>query len=428
VSPKLLDKAIEQQAQEEEEVAPFLNMSVGNSELDAELQRKVDQHVSSCCHPPAKKRHIVRHWRLDSRKSLTKSKKKALKYEFRVTPFLLIGAYQSLLERATQHDSSSTQAIRDAILDTNLPFTWFQTTAQKLEQRDLDLRDFGKAKHESCKMLILHETMAMVMRPVLEPYLPSHAWCLDEHFVPTAFLQDQVELVARKTFDHDSSQHSFLFWNLTANEKNYNHMALSALQLRMIVNMVHPYVPGWWTETLFKLFHIHARGPTKKLKTWLLTEDEISSLPAILTDIFLLRLDFSETLEKHPLWRHMQQLTASDRKKQKGGILADSERNLPKKYRDSNAHLDCVRVGPAVMVAYKGPNELQEKVCKAVSMELKSGLLFDKKFIDNQAFVMKKGRVKNKPEKAEAEAVYVKQKKIFDIQEEGRVLRERRDN
>ena len=121
-------------------------------------------------------------------------------------------------------------------------------------------------------------------------------------------------------------------------------------------------------------------------------------------------------LKKHPLWAHMQQLLSSDRKKQKVGIV--KPRNLPKTI-DKSAELHYHRLGPAILVTFKGPTELREKMRRTVSLELKSGLQFDRRFIENKAFFEIEPKTPKKKanelKMAEYEAAYAKDKKMFEI-------------
>ena len=397
----------------------FTDSNITSEPLAPELQQIVDEHIKTYCRAPLRERHIVRHWRLDSRKCLKKSKKKALKYEFTVTPFFIIGAYRVLVDRAVQRQQQQRNNKKDLaarnILNANIPFEWFQLVANKLTKteagaKDLDVSKFGKKSTDSCKLLILHETMAMLMRPLITPHLPPHAWCLsnDTKYIPESFKQ-KIESMARNSGD-TKQQHWFLFWDLGVDD---GHVALTQQHMKIINNMAYPYAPHWWVETLFKLFNFHARGPSKKRRQWIVTDgDDYSSLPALLVDMLLLRVDHSENLKRHPLWSQMKQLLASDKKKQKLGIV--KPRNLPHNIKDS-AHMEYHRLGPLLLVTYRGPEGLREKVRKAVDLELKSGLMFDKRLVDNRAFSLVEPKRRNDKEMAKYEAAYTEHKKIFDI-------------
>jgi len=253
-------------------------------------------------------------------------------------------------------------------------------------------------------MLIISEAMAMYMHPVLEPYLPSHAWCLmkDPMYVPGL---KAVESIGRNV-EYDTGRHSFMFWDLGVD----GHITIESHHIKIINNMVQPYVSHWWVDTLCQLYNLN-----EKNGKWIVTDDEYSALPSLIVDIILLRLDHSEVLKKHPLWVKIQQLISSD-KKGKVGVVRPVR--FPKSI-EGYAHLDYHRLGPVILVSFKGPAELQELVQHAVALELKSTLRFDRKLVNHSAFSVKNPkRPKTKldaQEMAEYEAKFAELKEIYDI-------------
>jgi hypothetical protein len=357
------------------EVDPELMIT--SEPLLPDLQQVVDQHVNAACGQPIEmKRHIVRHWKLD-RKRLKKNKRKNLRNEFTLTPFVLIGAYRALLDRLEQSPSERGLAGSN-IRTASIPFSWFQEAARGIPQYDGRNYAFPK-KFKSpnqpftdCRTLIVNEAMAMLMRPVVAPFLPPHAWCLSNNVDQVPGITE-VEWLGRNTVDYDTRKCAFMFWDLRVD----GHVIFEPEHIKIISNMVASYTSHWWVTTLHKLYNVNRRG-----KKWSITSDQCSSLPALLVDTLLLRLDHSELLKKHPLRAHVQQSLASD-KKQKVGIVKPM--NFPKTV-DESTQLDYHRLGPAILVTFKGSTGLQEKIRRQVSLALKSDLRFDKKFIDNKAF------------------------------------------
>lgn len=396
-----------------------LDMKITSSPLPPDIQRAVDEDleaVSSIRH--GHDRHMVRHWKLDSRDSLKKSKKKQLRAELKVTPFFLIGAYQVLLNRVSNR---STFGVADKnIQNASIPFHWFERMAMGFSRIDGQNVDISQVKgkgdpNESARLLIVNEAMALWMRPLVAPYLPPYAWSLMAD--PPAELKKgfktKLEMIGRTTVDYDTGRHHFLYWDLTEED---GHVALETDQLKRIVNMSQPYVSHFYCETLFKLFKCHSQKKKKRSKLWVVTKDETSSLPALLIDMLLLHLDYSKTLTLNPLWSEMKNCLASDRKKQRIGVIKTSK--IPMKL-DGSAHMDYHRLGPIVLLAYHGPAKLQEKIQRAISLELKSALRFDKRIVNNTAFSEQKPKKKltkrDKQELAELEAAFEEQQKAFDI-------------
>ena len=397
------------------EVDPELRIT--SEPLSPDLQEVVDQHVHAACGRPIEmSRHIVRHWRMDSRKCIKKSKRKKIRNEFTLTPFVLIGAYRVLLDRLEQVPSKGGLAA-DNIRTASIPFSWFQRAAQGIAQYDNQNYKFpAKFKKPDrsftdCKNLIVSEAMAMLMRPIIVNFLPPHAWSLNHHVGNVPGIQE-VESLVRKSVDYDIRKYTCMFFDLRVD----GHVALKPGHIKIIGNMVGPYVPDWWVQTLNKLYNCHKENTIKRLAKWIVTNDQCSSLPALLVDISLLRLDYSGLLRKHPLWAQIQQLIKSDKKKKRMGVI--KPRNLPKNI-DESAHLDYHRLGPVVLVTFKGPEKLKEKMRNVVALELKSGLQYDKKFINNEAFSEiqpRKAKTKaEKLERAKSEAAYEKQEKLFEI-------------
>jgi len=391
--------------------------------LPPALQHAVDQHVYwACQHEYAipRKRHFVRHHKLDSRRSLKKTKKRTLKRDLAATPFVLIGAYQCLFKRAQQYPYGSDEedpAGRN-IRTANIPFSWFQTVSRVLTE-DPGVKGILYTGTNSGKVnadvqaLIVKEAMAMLMRPVLEPYLPPHSWYLESTDAEKGVLGDrwkyltgtqQVEAIARSV-DYNTDHHSMLLWDMGGDGK----LQIGDVQLKGILNITRPYVSNWWSDQVSRFYNTHAHG-IKRLKKWVLTEDKYSSLPSLLTEIQFMRLDFSETLLKNPLYRQIH-----DARKM-GAIEA---RNLPTTLDQSDAHADYHRRGATICFAYNGPTKAKEKLISAVALELKSTLHFDKKIVNATGFTEKKPvglmTAAKKKRRAQADAKFAEQEKRAKI-------------
>ena len=235
-------------------------LRITSEPLSPDLQEVVDQHVNAACGQPIEmNRHIVRHWRLDSRKGLKKSKRKKLRNEFTLTPFVLIGAYRALLDRLEQ-GSLERGLAGDNIREANIPFSWFQAAAQGIAQINGQSYTFPK-KFKSpnkpftdCRTLILNEAMAMLMRPVVAPFLPPHAWCLNNAgHVPGI---QAVECLGRNSVDYDTGGYAFMFWDL----REDGNVTFEPEHIKIINNMVGPYVSHWWVTTLHKLYNLNREG------------------------------------------------------------------------------------------------------------------------------------------------------------------------
>ena len=294
------------------------------------------------------------------------------------------------------------------------------------------------------KALIVKEAMAMLMRPVLEPYLPPHSWFLESTDVEKGVLGDawkhipgteRVEALARNV-EYDSDGHSFLLWDMGA-----TGLFIGNLQLKSILNHTRPYVSNWWSDQMARFMNTHGQG-IKRLRKWTLTEDKYSSLPSLLIEIEFMRLDYSDTLKKNPLYRQIDEARKNDRKKVKVGVV--NVRNVPKTLEKSEAHADYHRRGPTICFAYQGPQKLKEKLARAVALELKSSMQFDRKLVDTIGFSEKKPKARmtaaEKKRQKEVDAKYAEQelrvnialagskgtknRKRTALQEEGRRLQE----
>jgi hypothetical protein len=274
-------------------------------------------------------------------------------------------------------------------------------------------------------VLIMNEAMAMVMRSIMEPYLPEYAWSLQSMSVDGydgqgwKYVQgtSYVKSLARDKVSYDASLHTHMTWDTGAE----GHLELNATQIKGMCNIVSPYVSTWWPNHLHRLVHTAGTGVRKKRK-WRITDDKYSSLPACLVDLNLLRLDYSGVLKMNPLFHQVKQAKLSDRKK--GTIGVKEVRNIPQKLSDVDyVHLNYHRYGPTVCFSYKGPDKMKEKLAKAVSTELKSGLHFPKKLINNLAYEEeqpKKPKSKiQKKKMREAEARFAEQALRADIAQAG---------
>lgn len=413
--------------------SPFIDpdFEITADALSKELQQAVDKHVYWACVSPrtiSRNRHPARHYKLDSRKSLKKSKKRALRQELVVTPFVLIGAYQTLLQRAQQYPFGTNQKQDVAghnIRNASIRFDSFEQMALKLQQLDGEKPDIVKSKKANTNVcnLILKEAMAMVMNPIVSPFLPKHSWYMtctnkdkpkEEWLLPPNDCTARVEALARQEVDKDIFDKSTLFiWDLTAATGS---LELNALQIKAIVNIATPYVAPWWPTYLFQLLNIHGQGPKKKRK-WQLTEDTYSSLPSLLVDLLLMKLDVSEQLRRNPAFAKNKQARLSDRKKQKLGVT--KAEGVPASLEKLDyVHVEYIRWGPTICVVYAGPEKLGEKLCKAVALELKSMLQFDRKLVDSLSFSQKKvARLtrKQREELKKAEKDYAKQEERVEI-------------
>lgn len=412
-------------------INPDFRIRGQDGELPPELQHAIDQHVywaSQHEYRIPKDRNIARHWRLDSRSCLKKAKKAARRKDLVVTPFLLIGAYQNLLRRAQQYPyGDDEEDVAGSKLRTaDIRFSWFQTLSRVMSRVEgVSGHPILPAKshvaYTDARALILNETMAMLMHPIVKPFLPSHSWFLNSMNLKTGILGDgwkfvpgtqRVEVIARKTVEYDTRRHSILLWDLGVD----GEVVIDVLQMKMIGNMATPYASPWWLHDLNRIFNLHGRGAKKK-KKWTVTDDKYSSLPSLLVDMLLMRLDYSDTLKSNPLYRQIREAQRSDRKKQKIGVV--DVKNVPKTLDKSDAHADYHRYGTTVCFMYKGPQKLKDKLTKAVSLELKSSLQYDKKLIDNRSFQEKKPSRKmtaqEKKELKQAEEKFAEQSLRVDV-------------
>ena len=412
-------------------IDPDFRIQGGNDgKLPPALQHAVDQHVYWACqheHVIPRDRHIARHFRMDSRVSLKKTKKKALMKDLVITPFVLIGAYQQLLKRAQQYPYGSDEEdpAGHRIRTANISFRWFQTVSRIVGQVRhshgimLNTKNAGKAYIDP-GTLIVNEAMAMLMQPIVTPFLPSHSWYLASMDMEKGVMGDgwkyvpgtqRVENLARKLADYDTSKHSLLLWDMGVD----GDLVLTNQQVKMIINMVTPYASPWWSHHLHRQFTALGQGVRKKSK-WTITEDKYSSLPSLLADMLFLRLDNSDTLIKHPLLQQMRQAQRSDKKGKMGVVNIP---NVPKKTKDSGAHTEYHRWGWTVCLLYKGPEKLKDKLVKAVSLELKSAMHFDKKLVGDRGISQKepskKLTAKEKKELKQAEAKFAEQALRVDI-------------
>ena len=382
------------------------------------IQRHHEVHQGTAM---AKNRNWVRHHKIDSRKD-KRAKRNLLQGYHRLcemTPYMLMGAFQTLIKRAAATPETPAHA---SILKHSINVPWFLDTAEKILQGkgvpfDLRMRKTGTEGH--CKLLVIQEALAMVMRPKLlhhrlQNYMPPHAWSellLDgtQNRDPNKILLDLIiEYLEHHSKDlkPGSVEPLVMMWDLANMVKKRKkptlgqldkppsaQFRLSILQFKMIKNMVQPYVQTWWHVTLGQIFNIYSKGTNvNKKRYWpLLTKpseddhryypDTLSSLPALLVDMLLLRLDQNEQLMKYMQKQVMVK---------KRNTLSSSESDFPTEVKISKSldDLHHLRVGPAFAVIQGGPSKTHEKTRKMIEQQLKSDLQFDKKHVDNQALIL----------------------------------------
>ena len=257
-------------------------------------------------------------------------------------------------------DSRREQATRtnktaQSILNEKIPFQWFETGAMAVGKQGFALPE---KKSDLARLMIVHELMAMTMRPVLAPYLPPHAWCLQDDTRNVSPV-DNVQSIA-SSVDYDTSCHEYLIWDLRDN-KDDRALVLESVQFKSMLNVVRPYVSSWWPELLNSIFNLHGNG-SKKSRKWNLSNDSCSSLPAVLTDLLFLRLDVL-IADREPKLRDQLR---SRLKKLESNVNPDEE-------RVTEYH----RVGPVVLVTFHGPESLREKQFRFISFQLKSSFHFN---------------------------------------------------
>eukprot|EP00977_Amphora_coffeiformis_P029794 scaffold42800_cov160-Amphora_coffeaeformis.AAC.1 len=221
----------------------------------------------------------------------------------------------------------------------------------------------------------------------------------------------QVEALARNV-DYDTRGHSMLLWDLSED----GELKLGNLQTKIICNVIRPYISKWWMDQLSRFMNTHAAQGIKRLRKWTLSEDKYSSLPALLIDIEFMTLDYSDSLKKNPMYRQIHEAKRSDKKKKVGVVHVS---NIPKTLADSEVDGDYHRRGATICFAYKGPEKMKEKLCRAVALELKSTLHFNKKIVDMKGFLEKKPTGKltpaEKKKQKEAEAKFAEQELRVNI-------------
>lgn len=415
-----------------------------NTKLPTEIQSAVDAHVLAISTPIFKskfrERNIFRNHKMDARKSLSKGKKLAKRHDLIMTPFVLIGAWQNLQRRAARAPTSlpkSLQTIDDKnslaekmvrqakmrqldekefrnmtldIQNAEIQYEWFQFMADEvLHKSGQKVEPQGGKGFHSCKTLILREAMAMVVRPFVQPYLPSYAWALQEADTTSndTTKTTKLEVVAPKSHciqanaiakqvleERYQNPTTKLYCDLAA----LGSLTMTELQIRIICNILEPYVSNWWIVKLRVLIlknqpHLGLSNQRKKIYT--VSKDPYSSLTPLLVDILLLALEHSQSLNKHKLWH---QLKLGDRSKQKS--LTNPKEDLTNsqlKEEDEDVWLQYVRYGSGILLLYNGPKELAEKLQRAVSQDLKSSLGYDKRFVEDAVwYIVQTKKMKKK--------------------------------
>ena len=298
------------------------------------------------------------------------------------------------------------------------------------------------------RTLIVHEALAMVMTRHMEQYLPPYALCLqhrqqwqqpclqNNHPLTTMMMMMMQEGNKYNTDNnedkHNQSQSTILrmlerraiqaaledqpvaedrqitLWNLATADKrkskkrqpnssndddnsnsntNEYYITLTDNQLKMIGNMIEPYFPAWWFMTIRRLFNTYSVGTgDRKTRTWSLSNDTMTSLPALLQDMLFLRLDHSELIRSraHPFQGEKTQALRSTGPKNKMGLDPTALRGLrlPRTIDDACEDFGYVRYGPVVLLRYHGgPLPLLEKLEHRVENELKSMLQFPRHIV-----------------------------------------------
>ena len=397
--------------------------------LPEEMEQAVREHVHWACyaeHEVPFERNIARHHRLDCRKSIKDSKKRKLRKRLVVTPFVLIGAYQRLVQRANLFPYGQEDEVGSALRSCSMSFRRLAHLSHRLMGMDQKWYEFPRfgLMNKDLDVLLMKEAMAMVLHPLVRPFLPEHSWYLqamqeDQTNMAWKFTPgtERVEYMAKQGVPYETANHMFMFWDLGAE----GHLTLQPIQINAIENIISPYCSNWWAVSLNKIKAQSILG-YKKSGKWRITEDKYTTFPSLLIDLLLLKLDYSDTLKLNPVFRSLREGKLSDRKKKNEGIF--HVKGIPQKLSDLDyAHVDSHRYGPTICFALKGPEKLGEKLGKAVSTELKSTLHFHKKLVGRTGYKEEKpGKPRNRQEREarnEAHKLFLEQALRVDIARAG---------
>lgn len=180
-----------------------------------------------------------------------------------MTPFVLIGAYQRLLDHfqrrpQRQDDSEHDKLARHNITNAHIRFSWFQQAADKIAHIHGESYKFSKPKAPNtpftyCKDLIIREMMAMYAKSLIAPYLPPHAWSLNYTPGKVPGIKE-VEALGRNV-DYDTGRFFFMFWDLVVD----GEVIFQENHIKIIANMMTPYVPTWWVNSLFAIYSLNKK-------------------------------------------------------------------------------------------------------------------------------------------------------------------------
>lgn len=345
------------------------------------------------------------------RKALRKRRVKRHMNRMSIDVFVIIAAYRSVVARLKEMEFKCWTASK--LLEDEINFDWFNYTAFALENKKYK----PKKQYEmgwDHRSIIIKEALALILEPVVKDWLPPHALSLHWHdkskwptgsITPDTPPEDVTALEQEKTH---VLKYAMERWPGMCDWMEYNLSKgslkiYSDLQKNHVINMLKHKVSDWILELVNSFWNYERRvrfhnGKWREARTlWepsyythlrLQSRQQLPPcrLETLFTDLVFQHLDTQikkEIFMIHPLFRRLRMRMNEALE----GKWATVERKYfvrsLKSMRKFMTNSDCVvkyyRLGPVIVIGFKGPEIVREFVQKRFEDFLKTDLVIDRK-------------------------------------------------